>query len=35
MAYESWQVWPCVAVRVRVTALFDQTPGPGAGQALP
>ena len=35
MAYESWQVWPCVAVRLRVTALFDQTPGPGAGQALP
>jgi hypothetical protein len=34
MAYESWQVWPCVAVRVQVTALFDQTPGPGAGQAL-
>src|SRR5687767_6136188 len=34
MAYESWQVWPCVAVRVRVTALFDQTPGPGAGEAL-
>ena len=34
MAYESWQVWPCIAVRVEVTALFDQTPGPGAGQAL-
>jgi hypothetical protein len=35
MVYESWQVWPCVAVRVRVTALFDQTPGPGAGRPLP
>ena len=34
MAYESWHVWPCVAIRLRVTALFDQTPGPGAGQAL-
>ena len=34
MAYESWEVWPCIAVRVHVTALFDQTPGPGAGQAL-
>ena len=34
MAYESWQIWPCVAVRIQVTALFDQTPGPGAGQVL-
>ncbi|MGH9253049.1 MAG: pyridoxamine 5'-phosphate oxidase family protein [Vicinamibacterales bacterium] len=33
-AVENWQTWPCVAVRVRVTALFNQTPGPGAGAAL-
>lgn len=31
---ERWQTWPCVAVRLRVTALFDQTPGPRAGKAL-
>lgn len=29
-----WLVWPAVAVRLRVTALFDQTPGPKAGAAL-
>ena len=33
-ASENWQTWPCVAIRVRVTALFNQTPGPGAGSAL-
>ena len=33
-AAENWQTWPCVAIRVRVTALFNQTPGPGAGAAL-
>jgi hypothetical protein len=26
--------WPSVAVRLRVTALFNQTPGPGAGAKL-
>jgi hypothetical protein len=31
---ERWQTWPCVAVTLRVTALFDQTPGPRAGAAL-
>jgi hypothetical protein len=31
---EHWIVWPCVAVRVRVRAIFDQTPGPNAGIAL-
>lgn len=31
---ERWETWPCVAIRVRVTALFNQTPGPGAGAAL-
>ena len=33
-AWENWGVWPCVAIRVRVTALFNQTPGPNAGAAL-
>jgi hypothetical protein len=32
---EGWDAWPCVAIRVRVTALFNQTPGPNAGVALP
>jgi len=26
--------WPCHAVRYRVEAVFDQTPGPGAGAPL-
>jgi hypothetical protein len=26
--------WPCYAVRLRVTSIYDQTPGPGAGGAL-
>lgn len=30
----SWTMWPCVAVRIRVTALFSQTPGPEAGAVL-
>lgn len=30
----AWQMWPCVAIRIRVTALFDQTPGPGSGGPL-
>jgi hypothetical protein len=34
MLAEAWTIWPSVAVRVRVTALFDQTPGPGAGAPL-
>jgi len=31
---ESWIIWPSVALRVRVTDLFNQTPGPGAGASL-
>ena len=31
---DRWQTWPCVVVRLRVTALYDQTPGPRAGAAL-
>jgi hypothetical protein len=30
----TWQMWPCVAVRIRITALFNQTPGPDAGATL-
>jgi hypothetical protein len=30
----SWQMWPCVAVKIRVTAVFSQTPGPDAGAVL-
>ena len=30
----TWTLWPCAAVRIRVTALFSQTPGPEAGAVL-
>ena len=30
----AWKHWPCLAFDVRVTALFEQTPGPGAGEPL-
>jgi hypothetical protein len=33
-ATTTWVMWPCVAVRVRATALFNQTPGPGAGAPI-
>lgn len=29
-----WIVWPAMAVRLAVTAVFDQTPGPRAGAQL-
>jgi hypothetical protein len=29
-----WKTWPCTAIEVRVTQLFEQTPGPGAGEPL-
>ena len=32
--FEHWSSWPCVAIRVRVNAIFNQTPGPGAGAPL-
>jgi hypothetical protein len=32
--FSAWRTWPCVAIRLRVTALFSQTPGPGAGAPL-
>ena len=34
VATDGWVMWPAVAVRFRVNALFDQTPGPGAGAPL-
>ena len=34
-ASATWVTWPCVAVRLRATALFSKTPGPGAGAPLP
>lgn len=33
-ATSSWAIFPCVAVRLKVTALFNQTPGPDAGAVL-
>jgi len=33
--FEGWVRWPAVAVRMRVTDVFLQTPGPGAGERLP
>lgn len=29
--FDHWSAWPCVAIRVEVTSIFNQTPGPGAG----
>ena len=31
---ERWTWWPALVVRVRVTAVFEQTPGPNAGVQL-
>ena len=33
-ATAGWDPWPAVALRFRATALFEQTPGPGAGEPL-
>jgi hypothetical protein len=30
----AWPTWPATAIRIRVTALFQQTPGPNAGAPL-
>jgi hypothetical protein len=29
-----WNTWPSVAIRLKVTAIFEQTPGPKAGAQL-
>ena len=34
IATREWITWPAVAVRVRATAIFEQTPGPDAGALL-
>jgi hypothetical protein len=31
---EGWTTWPAVAIRLRATAIFNQTPGPEAGAPL-
>jgi hypothetical protein len=33
-ATRTWVTWPAVAIRIRANAIFDQTPGPGAGAAI-
>jgi len=30
-----WTTWPCTAIELRATQLFEQTPGPGTGEPLP
>ena len=32
--FVNWSTWPVVAIRLTVTALVEQTPGPGAGEAM-
>ena len=34
-AWIDGSTWPSVAIRLRATALFNQTPGPSAGAPLP
>jgi len=34
VATKAWVTWPAVAIRVRANALFNQTPGPGAGAPI-
>jgi hypothetical protein len=29
-----WKSWPCAALELRATHLYEQTPGPGAGEPL-
>jgi len=30
----TWSMWPCKAITIRVTAVYSQTPGPEAGAVL-
>jgi hypothetical protein len=32
--FVNWAVWPAVAIRLRVEHIFDQTPGPRAGEPM-
>jgi|SRR5215471_11915103 len=34
-ATRGWTTWPALAVRFKPTAVFNQTPGPGAGNPTP
>lgn len=34
VATSAWVTWPAIAIRVRATAVFEQTPGPAAGALL-
>jgi hypothetical protein len=31
---DGWKTWPCLALEVRATQVFEQTPGPGTGELL-
>jgi hypothetical protein len=31
----NWVLWPAVAIRLRATSVFEQTPGPAAGTPMP
>jgi hypothetical protein len=31
---ERWATWPCMTIRLKATAIFTQTPGPGAGEPV-
>jgi hypothetical protein len=33
-AYAAWMTWPCLAIRLKPTAVFEQTPAPGTGQRI-
>jgi hypothetical protein len=33
--FTGWVRWPAVAVRFKVTDVFKQSPGPGAGERMP
>jgi hypothetical protein len=33
-ALAGWTMWPVVAIRMRITDVFHQTPGPGAGERM-
>ena len=34
IATTTWITWPAVAIRLKTTAVFNQTPGPGTGAPL-
>jgi hypothetical protein len=29
-----WTTWPCTAMEIRVTEIYEQTPGPGTGEPI-